>query len=128
MPIEIRPTAVICSIRLVRFSAERKRSFWSWKITQITARPRTTRSEARSPWTKRRRLSLLIAFTAGARDRGDDMLLRRLLGLEVAGCLAQPQDDDPVGDLEDVRQVVADHDHAETALAQATDQLEHLLG
>ena len=32
MPIEIRPTAVICSIRLVRFSAERKRSFWNWKI------------------------------------------------------------------------------------------------
>src|SRR5580765_4716347 len=111
MPTEIRPTAVICSIRLVRFSAERKRSFWDWKMTQMTASPSTTRSEARSPWTKRRRLSLLIAFTAGASDCGDDVLLRRLLGLEVAGGLAQAQDNDAVGDLEDVRQVVTDHDH-----------------
>ena len=39
MPTEIRPTAVICSIRLVRLIAERKRSFWDWKIAQMTARP-----------------------------------------------------------------------------------------
>ena len=57
IPIEISPTAVIWSIRLVRFSAERKRSFWDWKMIQITARPITTRSEARSPWMKRRSVS-----------------------------------------------------------------------
>ena len=39
---------------------------------------------------------------------------------------AQPQHDDPVGDLEDVLEVVADHHHAEAALAEALDQAEHL--
>ena len=48
---------MICSIRLVRFWAERKRSFSNWKIAQIRARPMTTRSEARSPWTSRRSVS-----------------------------------------------------------------------
>ena len=42
--------------------------------------------------------------------------------------LAEPEDEDPVGDLEDVGQVVADHDDAEVALAQAPDQLQHLFG
>ena len=39
---------------------------------------------------------------------------------------AEAEDEDPVGDLEDVDQVVADHDHAEPALAQAPDQVQHL--
>src|SRR4029077_3553401 len=37
--------------------AERKRSFSNWKIAQISARPMTTRSDARSPWTIRRSVS-----------------------------------------------------------------------
>ena len=49
-------------------------------------------------------------------------------GFEVPGGAAEAQDDDPVGDLEDVGEVVADHDDAEAALAQAPDQLQHLLG
>src|SRR3954470_9601484 len=108
MPIEIRPTAVICSIRLVRFSAERKRSFWDWKMIQITARPSTTRSDARSPWTNLRRAVLVVSIPpltvsallatallprlvgvvlfllADTGYRRDDMLLRGPLGIEAA--------------------------------------------
>ena len=40
----------------------------------------------------------------------------------------EPQHDDPVGDLEHVGQVVADHEHPEPAVAQALDQVEHLGG
>ena len=41
---------------------------------------------------------------------------------------AEPQHEDAVGDLEHVGEVVADHDHAEAALAQALDQRQHLRG
>ena len=54
-PTEIRPTAVICSIRLVRLTAVRKLSSWDWKIAQMTTRPIRTRAEARSPCTNRRK-------------------------------------------------------------------------
>ena len=64
-PTEIRPTAVIWRKRLVRLTAERKRSFWDWKTIQITAIARITRSEARSPWTKRRTTSAALALSAG---------------------------------------------------------------
>ena len=47
---------------------------------------------------------------------------------KLAGGPAEAEDDDPVGDLEDVDQVVADHDDAQAALAQAPDQLQHLGG
>ncbi len=47
---------------------------------------------------------------------------------KVAGDAPEPEHDDPVGDLEDVGEVVADHDHAEAAIAQPLDQLEDLLG
>ena len=50
------------------------------------------------------------------------MLLGGLLGLEVTRDPAEAEDEDPVGDLEDVGEVVADHDHAEVALAQPPDQ------
>ena len=50
------------------------------------------------------------------------------LGLELAGGTAEAEDEDAVGDREDVDQVVADHDDAEVALAQAPDQLQHLFG
>ena len=56
------------------------------------------------------------------------MLLRRVFGREVARGPAETQDDDPVGDLEDIGEVVADHDDPEAALAQATNQLQHLFG
>ena len=55
MPTLIRPTAVIWSIRFVRLVADRKRLSWDWKMAQITTSPSSTRSEARSPWTTRRR-------------------------------------------------------------------------
>ena len=154
MPTEIRPIAVIWSIRLVRFWAERKRSFSNWKIAQISARPMTTRSEARSPWMKRRmvarraspalvasvaaaasliprrpssrRVLVLVVVLADPGDRRDDVLLGRLFGLEVPGRPAEAEDEDAVGDLEDVDQVVADHDHAEAALAEFADQVEDL--
>ena len=55
MPTLIRPTAVICSIRLVRLVDVRKLLSWDWKMAQMTTSPRSTRTEARSPWTTRRR-------------------------------------------------------------------------
>ena len=44
---------------------------------------------------------------------------------EFAGLLAEPQHEDPVSHLEDVREVVADHEHAVAAVAQTLDQVEH---
>ena len=52
-PTEIRPTAVICSTRFVRLTAVRKRLSWDWKMIQIRAMTRMTRTSARSPRTKR---------------------------------------------------------------------------
>ena len=125
-------------------------------MIQITARPITTRSEARSPWTKRRSVAcgrrgarrsragrVAVARRRAAHRRPSSLvavssplppapviaattLLGRLFGLEVAGRPAEAQHEDPVGDLEDVGEVVADHDHAEAALAQPLDQLQHL--
>ena len=63
----VRPIAVICSIRLVRLTAERKRPFCDWKMTQMTPAP-STRTEARSPWTTRR---------SGGRRRGARLPRRR---------------------------------------------------
>ena len=47
----------------------------------------------------------------------DDLLARRLLSFEGGHPLAEAQHDDPIGHLEDVLEVVADHDDAE-ALAR----------
>ena len=79
MPTEIRPIAVIWSIRLVRFWAERKRSFSNWKIAQISARPITTRNEARSPWIRRR----IVASGLAARSSAPALTARcaSLIGL-----------------------------------------------
>ncbi len=73
-------------------------------------------------------LMVLLAAIADAGDRRDHVLLRRVLGPELAGRLAEAEDEDPVGDREDVRQVVTDDDNAEVALAQAADQLQDLFG
>ena len=48
-PIEIVAIAAICSVRLERLTALRKRSLAIWKIVQMTAIPSSTRTEARSP-------------------------------------------------------------------------------
>ena len=56
-PIEIVATAAICSVRLVRLIAERKRSFAIWKIVQMTAMPKMTRSEPSSPRARRRAIA-----------------------------------------------------------------------
>ena len=149
-PTEIRPTAVIWSIRLVRLTAVRKRSFWDWKMIQITTTPRITRSDARSPCTNRRRTSTAgraleagrcgwrrgahagvpcpVAVLLRARrpgDRRDDILAARLAHVEGPGGAAETQHEDAVCDLEHVCEVVADHDHAEATFAQPLDQLQH---
>ena len=59
-PTEIRPTAVIWSIRFVRLIAVRKRSFYNWKMIQITTTPRITRRDARSPCTNLRTTSARV--------------------------------------------------------------------
>ncbi len=56
------------------------------------------------------------------------MLLGRLFGLEVPGGSTEAQNHDPIRHLEDVGEVVADHDHSQPPLFQAPDQLQHLLG
>ena len=48
--------------------------------------------------------------------------------VEDAVVAAEPQHGDPVGDRHDVGHVVADQDHAEAALAQPLDEVEHLGG
>ena len=48
-PIEIVAIAAICRVRFERLTALRKRSLAIWKIVQISAIPRITRTEARSP-------------------------------------------------------------------------------
>ncbi len=62
----------------------------------------------------------------GAGYRRHDLLPRRLLHVEGGLPLAEPQHHDPIRDLEDVLEVVADHQHAEPTLAEALDQVDHL--
>ena len=84
--------AVICSIRLVRFWAERKRSFSNWKIAQISARPMTTRSEARSPWIRRRTMSrprVGSSASAAAVPAGRAPLIRSF-ALPSGRCRSEP--------------------------------------
>src|SRR5215218_10567780 len=64
----------------------------------------------------------------GTGDRADDLLLRRLRHLVHARLAAESQHEDAIDDVEDVREVVRDDDHAETLLAQPSDEREHLLG
>ena len=128
-PTEIRPTAVIWRKRLVRFSAVRKWLFSSWNTSQISPSTMKTRSEARSPSTKRRTTFSRGAFrpaghrrrgrrslpssspitsgrgadaVAGPGDRRDDLLGPGLRSDEARLPPAEPQDEDPVGHLEDV--------------------------
>src|SRR4051812_579583 len=60
------------------------------------------------------------------RDRRDDLLLGRLAPLVDADVAPEPEHRDPVGDLEDVVQVVRDDHDREPLLAQPSHELEHL--
>ena len=57
----------------------------------------------------------------------DDLVLGDFVAFVDADVAAEPQHGDPVGDLEDVVQVVRDQDDGEPLLGQALDELEHLL-
>ena len=59
-------------------------------------------------------------------DRVDDLLLGRLTALEDGDVLAEPEDRDPVGHLEDVVEVVRDEDDREPLLGETSDEVEHL--
>ena len=59
-------------------------------------------------------------------DRLDDLLLGRLVALVDADVAAEAQDGDPVGDLEDVVQVVRDEHDREAPVGEALDEVEHL--
>src|SRR4029077_1463074 len=72
------------------------------------------------------RAAVALLALAHAGDRRDDVLLGGCFGVEAARSLSQPEDEDPVSNLEDVNEVVADHDNPEAALAQAADQVQHL--
>ena len=48
-PIAITAYGAVWTIRLTKFDAVRKRSFWSWKTIAITTRPTMIGSEPRSP-------------------------------------------------------------------------------
>ena len=166
MPTEISPIVVICSIRLVRFWAERKRSFLDLEDDrdQDQAEHHPDRGEVAldhpadhlarvDGFSSARRLrrgrsgralmlSLPRAAVGGFRLSSATRLRAGLspmpviaattcssvasLGAEVARRAAEAKDEDAVGDLEDVDQVVADHDDAEVALAQAFDQRQDL--
>jgi len=61
-----------------------------------------------------------------AHDEADDLADARLRPGADARDPAAAQDNDPVGDREDVIEVVTDHDHGAPAVAEIVDQLEHL--
>src|SRR6187200_417194 len=58
-------------------------------------------------------LWLLSGLGRAERDRLDDLLRRRLVALVDADVAAEAEDGHPVGDLEDVDQVVRDEDDRE---------------
>ena len=60
------------------------------------------------------------------RDRVDDLLLGRLTALVDGDVLAEAEDRDPVGHLEDVVEVVRDEDDREPLLGEAAHEVEHL--
>ena len=57
-----------------------------------------------------------------------DVLLRHVGRLEEVDRLAEPQARDPVGDFEDVVQVVGDDDDGQVLVGEALDQIEYLTG
>ncbi len=59
-------------------------------------------------------------------DGVDDLLLGRLFALEERHALPEPEDGDPVRDLEHVMQVVGDDRHGEIPLRETPDEVQHL--
>src|SRR5205823_12369036 len=74
--------------------------------------------------------SLLPASRGGrhfrAHDHVDDLRMGRLRLLARADDASPAQNDDAVGDREDVLEVVADDEHGDAARLERVDQLEHL--
>jgi hypothetical protein len=60
-----------------------------------------------------------------AGDPTDDLLVRRFLDRGARNCDAVAKHDDPVGDTENVLEVVTDHEHAQALLGEALDQSEY---
>src|SRR4051812_27164104 len=101
-------------------------------MIQITASPRTTLTEARSPWMTRRMTSARGVVTSsggaaaacpvviallparpgavalGSGDRPHHLLLGDRVRVEAARVAPEAEHHDPVRHLEDVREVVAD--------------------
>jgi hypothetical protein len=61
-----------------------------------------------------------------ARDGGDDVIFRRVLHCEARHAFAEPKAYDPVGHVEDIDQIVADHKQGVAFISEAFDQSEHL--
>src|SRR5919199_1260374 len=85
-------------------------------------RPRRARRAAR--WRCRSRRLL----PEGAGHRADDVLHRGLAAVEAGHPLAQAQDLDAVGDLEDLGHVVADEHDGQALVAHPEDEVEHVAG
>src|SRR3954467_4950538 len=94
-------------------------------VSLIASAPAGSRQR---PWSSTDALScrLLVAQRAG--HRPDDVLHRHLAAPEPRDALAEAQHLDAVGDLEDLRQVVADEDDGEALVAHALDLVEHVAG
>ena len=67
-----------------------------------------------------------VALDAG--DVGDDVVVVRLLRLQLGHHGAEVEHVDVVRHLEHVREVVADDDDADTGVGEATDERQHLFG
>ena len=81
----------------------------------------------RSRWAGRRPILRIVPLPPVIADATcSSVTLASAPGTSPVATRPEPQDDDAVGDGEDVDEVVADHDHAEPVLPQASDQVEHL--
>ena len=58
----------------------------------------------------------------------DDLLLGRVAPVVDADVAPEPQHGDPIGDLEDVVEVVRDEDDSEPLFGESADELENLIG
>ena len=64
----------------------------------------------------------------GPGDVADHVVAGGVGDVDLGDHLPEIQHRDVIGDLEDVRQVVADDDHRDTLLGEPLDEVEHLLG
>jgi len=89
---------------------------------------RTRRNANRASGQLPRRGGLVVGDGADVRtgDGRDHLRSARRLDVEGGDAPPQPEHDDAVDDLEDVGEVVADDDHADTLFLQAQDEVEDL--